>query len=145
MQEDPHYTFVPAGSSEEVKMVLLPNFLWEISQGGTKSPQVVCGLGSDSDGGCCKSMADIPPGQSLIGHPVEMHESAVLGAPPEHVQAETVKDMHELGTEWLIKERGVLGLHRASEPWISKNVPAQKDQVLWLLQGSPRYRQSLPG
>ena len=39
VQEDACCIFVPAGSNEEVKMVLVPNFLCEISEGGAKYPK----------------------------------------------------------------------------------------------------------
>ena len=78
-------------------------------------------------------------GPPWTGHPAT-HESAVAGAPPEIFQAEIVKKFHEMVTELSITERGVLGVHRVIRALDSKNLPAEKDQVRWFLQGTPQYR-----
>ena len=40
----------------------------------------------------------------------------------------------------MITDRGVLGVDRVIRALASKNLPAEKDQVLWFLQGSSQYR-----
>ena len=65
----------------------------------------------------------------LIWHPV-IHESTVPGAPPDLFQAGTVKTMHELVSELLIRERGVLGFDRVSRALDSKNLPTERDRFV---------------
>ena len=77
-QEDPHFTFVPAGSNEEIKIALVPKFPRTVSEES-------------------ESEQRIPQGPLLDGHPV-VHESGVLCA-LETFQAEMVKKMHEVISE----------------------------------------------
>ena len=73
------------------------------------------------------------------GHPV-IHKSAVLGAPPEMFQAGIVKNRHEVVLESPVKNCGIRRLDRVIQALESKNLPVEKDHVLWLLQGTPQYR-----
>ena len=75
VQEDPHYTFVPVGSNEEVNIALVSTFPWIVSEES----------GSEQR---------IPPGPPLEGHLV-IHQSAVPCAPPEMFHAGIIKTMDE--------------------------------------------------
>ena len=108
-----HYTFIPAGPNEEIKMVLAPNIsVEEIGQEDAKSPQVVCGLRCDSDEHSRRGMADVPPG--LV----------------------SVKKMHELVTT----ERGVLVVDRVIRAVAWREPACRYKPSALYLQGSTQYR-----
>ena len=113
MHADPRDTILPAGSNEEIKMVLVPNFPSE-------------------------EVKEVP-GPLVIRHLV-IHESTVPGAPPENLHSGTIKEIQELVTLLLIKERGVLEVGGVIRALDSANLPAEKSQILWVLQRSPKHR-----
>ena len=48
LQEDPQYAFVPAGANDEIEFLLVPR-QWPVSKEGTKPPEPVFCVRSDSD------------------------------------------------------------------------------------------------
>ena len=50
-------------------------------------------------------------------------------------QAVIMKKMHELVSEFLITERGVIGVNGVIRASASKILPTEKDHVHWFLQG----------
>ena len=81
-------------------------------------------------------MAEILLGPFLTGHFVT-HESAVLESPLDISHAGTMKEMQELVTELLIKERGVLEVDRSIA---SCKLAFRKDEVLGFFFKSPQHR-----
>ena len=80
-----------------------------------------------------------PPGPPLEGHPAA-HKSAVPCAPPEMFHAGVGKRMDEVISGTLVKNCGIRGLDEVIKTLESKDLPAEKHRVLWLLHGSPPYR-----
>ena len=75
----------------------------------------------------------------MEGHSV-IHEVVIPGALPEIFQAELVNIMHDVINSTLVKDNGIRCLDKVVEALESERLPAEKDRVLCLVQGSPRYR-----
>ena len=78
----------------------------------------------------------IPPGPPLEGHPV-IHESAAFFALLVMFQAEIVMKMREVISESLDKNCQIRRVNKVIQAHVSNNLPAEKDHVVWLLQGNP--------
>ena len=64
-QEDPHCTFIPAESNEEINIALVQSFPWQVSEEVTMSPERFFCMRSDTDDDSRRSVASIPPGPPL--------------------------------------------------------------------------------